>query len=207
MDPESARMTMEVRDMAATYELWCFFEVIEAAEHTLGVRASLVEETASVTNVGVQNRSSVDIGAVRIIYNQTFSASSAALSRSYSVPLRPDIAVRTSAGTWHLFDAKCKLDVGRAMQEMSEDDVALDRPTSFQSGDVHKMHAYRDALGAQSVWVLYPGSTTSPVEFAWDGQRSIKTAPNGVGAIPLRPGASADGLRSVMRRVLSADAG
>ena len=55
----------------------------------------------------------------------------------------------------------------------------------WKNADIHKMHAYKDALGSEgarvaTVWVLYPGTE----------ERFYEVAPGameGVGAIPLEP--------------------
>jgi predicted component of viral defense system (DUF524 family) len=48
------------------------------------------------------------------------------------------------------------------------------------------MHAYRDALDAESVWILYPGRGVGIKHFS--PHTGSSSAAAGVGAIPLTPG-------------------
>jgi predicted component of viral defense system (DUF524 family) len=68
--------------------------------------------------------------------------------------------------------------------------------TTYRRGDLYKMHTYRDAIRARTVWVLYPGT----------GELEEYTAPDdgGVGAIPLLPGASHSALDKVIARLVGA---
>lgn len=209
MPPNTARRILEVRDMASIYELWCHFQVVKAAEAATGGRASLnpagrEDELSVVLPFG----SGVEVGDIEITYNRAFVAMPpAGFSRggSYSVPLRPDIAVRTPAGEWHLFDAKLKRDVPAALDEISagrdEGEDADTSLVSFRRADLHKMHAYRDALGATSVWVLYPGEDEDAAEYS-PREAAGSGVPDGVGAIPLSPGMPGTRLEAVMKRIL-----
>ncbi|MCE5192124.1 MAG: hypothetical protein LLG08_10265 [Actinomycetia bacterium] len=132
-------------------------------------------------------------GGIELHYNRSFSRANGKW-HSYSVPLRPDI-VHKVADTLHLFDAKFRVDRWDVPTEL--DSEALDRLEAddhagvaskgwWKKADIHKMHAYKDALGSEgarvaTVWVLYPGTETRFYE-AQDG------AMEGVGAIPLQPG-------------------
>jgi uncharacterized protein len=134
-----------------------------------------------------------------VLYNVSYSrpsSGSIAIGRdSYSVRLRPDVTVRAADGGLHLFDAKVKVEIRQAVDAEDGEDAA-ERPDTFKREDLYKMHAYRDALGAQSVWILYPGSDATASEYA--SPRVAAAAPvadgfQGVGAIALRPGADHDG--------------
>ncbi len=95
-----------------------------------------------------------------------WSASPECALHSYSVPLRPDIALSIPDGPnsgLHLFDAKFRVQ-GLADAELSgsdkdgDDDKAGERAGTFKRGDIHKVHAYRDsgcAIGVDPVpgWV------------------------------------------------------
>ena len=76
------------------------------------------------------------------------------------MPLIPDLTLRVPDGPnagLHLFDAKLRV---KALTEVGlpADDKAAERPAAFKRADVHKIHAYRDAIpDARSVWILYPG--------------------------------------------------
>ena len=113
---------------------------------------------------------------------------------------RHELLLRASSprhhrGRLHLFDAKLKVDFSGAVAADGADPADA-RPDTFKREDLYKMHAYRDALGADSVWVLYPGSQETPAEYRvpWP---AAGTPPDGgfrgVGAIALRPGEHGDG--------------
>lgn len=74
----------------------------------------------------------------------------------------------------------------------AEDDDVIDGQTAtFKKADLHKMHAYRDALGASSVWILYPGDSRARAEFTAPWARSdTDSGLQGVGALAVRPGDS-----------------
>jgi predicted component of viral defense system (DUF524 family) len=102
-----------------------------------------------------------------------------------------------------VFDAKLKVDFALAANADDEDDPG--RADTFKREDLYKMHAYRDALGAQSVWVLYPGTGSAPDEYRipWLLDFSEDIGFRGVGAIALRPHAHHDGgLRERIRALL-----
>lgn len=121
-------------------------------------------------------------------------------SRSYSVPLRPDIALQIPSGPnegLHLFDAKFKvdrLDVVMSVNRNDEDvrDAADERRGIFKRGDLYKMHTYRDAIPhARSVWILYPGTNVrffnALEKQTISSAESFSSIVQGVGAIPLLP--------------------
>jgi predicted component of viral defense system (DUF524 family) len=151
------------------------------------------------------------IGPIDVTYNRAFAAAGGRprAGRSYSVGLRPDVTVRTDNGTLHLFDAKLKRDVGSALGALtaesspdSDDESEPEMALSFNRADLHKMHAYRDALGARSVWILYPGDEATCDEYPADRVSEGRGPPNGVGALSLRPGSSRATLRSLVQRML-----
>lgn len=104
----------------------------------------------------------------------------------------------------HLFDAKFKLRSllgargAQAQADSASDSVTVpdaegetemeDARAAHTADDINKMHAYRDATGAQSVWVLYPGTESVPFRSeATHGGEAIFVGqtPRGVGAIAL----------------------
>ncbi len=143
------------------------------------------------------------------------------MAGSYSVTLRPDITL-TVGNELHLLDAKFRLQsIGAATIDSTADDdevqvVSLRQWTTFQPSDIHKMHAYKDALDARrhqerqdvrSVWVLYPGDATA--FFSETGGR-VSVVPDhrsemiGVGALPMQPGREPVELRGALETMLSA---
>ncbi|MFW6039917.1 MAG: DUF2357 domain-containing protein, partial [Gemmatimonadota bacterium] len=147
LDADGLRDVIEARDIATLYELWCYFTVVRTLEEILGPpsRAERVEHGALRATVRHEFRVEWGDAGVRAVYNARFRRSRAG-RRSYSRPLRPDIAVRVtgpSGPVFHLFDAKFRVDRKQ-----------YPKPT-----DLYKMHAYRDAIvRARTAWVLYPGT-------------------------------------------------
>ena len=152
---------------------------------------------------------------VKLAYNRSYGGN---MAGSYSVTLRPDITL-TVGDELHLLDAKFRLQsIGTATIDSAADDevqvVGLRQWTTFQPSDIHKMHAYKDALGARrgqqrqevrSVWVLYPGDATA--FFSETGGR-VSVVPGrredviGVGALPMQPGREPVELRRALRSML-----
>ena len=188
-----ARDLLEGKDIAALYEMWCYFRVVELLGELLGPPDSADTPKRSKLDVRLQWEFEVRWPCgVRALYNATFSRRKDAGRRTYSLPLRPDVVLVLADGTVHVLDAKFKL------QWVPGDEDDIDRAT-VKLDDVYKMHAYRDAIeAARSAWVLYPG--TERHEFApVDGACGVE----GVGAIPLRP--ESDGgetLRALLQRVV-----
>ncbi|HEX8104427.1 MAG TPA: nuclease domain-containing protein, partial [Solirubrobacteraceae bacterium] len=212
MDPATASRLMGLRDAAATYELWCYFAVVGCVEAALETQAVLEPYTEDDAAVNVPWRHVARIGEARVHYNRTFP-SSKGLGRqpfsSYSVRLRPDICLELPTGEVHVFDAKLKRRVltqqpaGEADGDQADPDVA--DAASFASGDLHKMHAYRDALGARSVWVLYPG--TAGTHDAFPVHTGEAATAGGVGAIAVVPGASRQRLADTIGAIVKPHGG
>lgn len=66
----------------------------------------------------------------------------------------------------------------------------------------NKMHAYRDALGASSVWILYPGAAGAEDYFPDPWAAGTGAAPQGVGALALVPGGPSDHLDALVAEML-----
>lgn len=216
LSPRDARQLLEVKDIALMYELWTFFTLVERLEEMTGksVQAIQVRPRAELE---WQIRHGIVVrwrDGTRVAYNPSFGPGAVASARSYSVSLRPDIALWIPDGRGrglHLLDAKFRL---RRLDAIVADEEAVDenadtddgaRPGTFRRADLYKMHAYRDAIQeARSAWVLYPGSETC--FFSVSGvasRREIREsgeALDGVGAIPLVPGSQ---LREVDRLLAS----
>jgi predicted component of viral defense system (DUF524 family) len=97
------------------------------------------------------------------VFNERFRGrdSTASGRASASVPLRPDVVLHRCDGGFHVLDAKFR----RAGIDSDRDDEAAEGEDAAKQADIHKMHAYRDALGARSARVLYP-CRGSAAEFA-----------------------------------------
>lgn len=201
LDREQVRDLLEMKDIAELYELWCYFSLTRAVERLLGPPSSADRPVTGDLAVAVPRMFEVAWpNGTRLLYNPTFSRSGPFLRRSYSVPLRPDVALEVPSGPnagLHLLDAKFKLDRLDALmatdgaEDETADEVAAERRGTFKRGDLYKIHAYRDAISrARSVWILYPGtemrffSSSTGVTAV---PHALPNALDGVGAIPMTP--------------------
>jgi hypothetical protein len=216
LKPELVRDLIEAKDIAQLYEIWSYFVVVRELTTLLGapIRADSLRTSPLQLTVPWELENAWGNGT-RLLYNPRFSRSHKG-QHSFSVPLRPDIALyltnSPNAGL-HLFDAKFKVDkLGEVMPLSEETDDAPsleseERQGTFKRGDLYKMHTYRDAISsARSVWILYPGTET---RFFSDGGRVTTvydTLPDslcGVGAAPLLPGDNSHiALRTILSRLL-----
>ena len=182
-----------MKDVAALYELWCFFAVVRAVEQVLG-RSPDSAERPRVDDVQVDLPWGLRVAwgeDVAVYYNLTFSQAHHDARRSASLQLRPDVVVRVRAGavdTMHVLDAKLRI------ERSGSAGLEQDESKSFKWSDIAKMHAYRDALPAvQTAFVLYPGDEAE--QFAIGGPE-----PGAVGAVPLVPGDGLEHLVEHLRR-------
>lgn len=192
---------LELRDAADIYEQWCYYEVVAAVGRALDRVPKLRVLPADEWSMRVPWGYVADFGDVRVEYNRSFSHPKTTApeigQHSYSVRLRPDITVHTKTGL-HLLDAKLKREIRASFDD--EDDDAAEATSTFKKADLHKMHAYRDALGASSVWILYPGDQSQRDEFA--SSWSQEPTPQGVGALSLTPGQDKGELDRLVREML-----
>lgn len=207
VDWDGIRQVQENRDVAELYEMWVYLEVVRVlhsivggklyapdaavpvvASSSDGLKVSLVRDKAS----GLSMRSAAG-AVVTAYYNRSFSGRSGRLTptpMSYSLPLRPDVVIEIADAAGRrlvLLDAKYRVDkVGSAFTVEDDEDAGESvAATTFKAADVHKMHAYRDAIDdVVSALAVYPGA---------EGQAALYprfgfAEGGGVGAIPLRPG-------------------
>jgi predicted component of viral defense system (DUF524 family) len=153
-----------------------------------------------------------------LFYNPRFARSQPE-RYSYSVPLRPDIALHIPSGAnagLHLLDAKFRVDqittVLGTSEDESPDEAAAERRGQFKRGDLYKMHTYHDAIpGARSVWILYPGTETRFFSVTGDVHEQASDLPGlveGVGALSCVPGSTGQaGISSLLRSLLEPGSG
>ena len=191
---------LELKDIALLYELWTFFRLADLVRELDGSPMRAAGTASTPFEVGLGRDATFEwASGVRLAYNVSFRRGLQRPHRSYSVGLRPDIALYVPAGRpnggLHLLDAKFRLRTLAATGlagsgRESREDKAGERRGDFRRSDLYKMHTYRDAIPeARSVWILYPGS-----EFCFydaSGSHSVSESPedlpdmvNGVGAIP-----------------------
>jgi uncharacterized protein len=204
LPPRVSASLLALRDAPTLYEYWCYFEVVAAVESVEGPPVVVdrpVQDEASA-RLAWSSRARFPSGAT-VAFNERFPGRDAISARpkSSSVPLRPDVVVRLPSAGFHVLDAKFRL---AGVLTNREDEAAEGSEDAATQDDVHKMHAYRDALGARSAWVMYPGQGEA-MEFPPIGAVVDQHAsPNGVGTIPLapRPG-GADNLRRIVARMMA----
>ncbi len=198
--PRDLERLVGIRDSATIYEYWCYFEFTSAVADVLGEVPAIELSPTEWFGPTVQRQSqAVFPSGMRVLYNQTFSQS-ATSHHSYSVVFRPDITLELPSGERHLFDAKFAFEPGTQGTDDRDDDEELAAsPSRARRAHLHKMHAYRDATGARSVWVLYPG--TASEQFEAPGGAGM----GGIGAIPFRLAerATHDVLRARLELVLA----
>jgi hypothetical protein len=202
LPPRASAALLALRDAPTLYEYWCYFAVIDAVSDVAGppVRVDRPEHGATGSLLRWASRATFASG-VQVVFNERFpgAGSSATTARSSSVPLRPDIVLHVPGRGFHVLDAKFR----RAGSAVALDDEGGDGEADAIQADIHKMHAYRDALGCRSAWVLYPGR--GPVVAFPPLGDGGSTSAEGVGVLPLVPGHLGDsGLASVVAEMLGA---
>ena len=209
------QLLMEAKSASLLYEYWTFFTVADSLRPLLGDPVQASQMTSeSGDSVSYSQGVSVRFGdQTELSYNLSFPGNGRG---SYSLAFRPDITLRRGS-TLHLFDAKFRVD-HFSEPEAEDFDVEADVDTTtkpagwFKHADIHKMHAYRDAIGAcrgaetvSSVWVLYPGTEFVFYDVARGRMVKLPEVPGeltGVGAIPLVPGQDMSELIATLSHLL-----
>lgn len=148
-------------------------------------------------------------GQIKGDYNRGFEG--------YSGSFCPDVRLTTPSGMW-VFDAKFRLDRRTNLSLEARDDDLVVTDNTAKTDDVHKMHTYRDALSpkCRGAYAVYPGDNLLMYPAVdcdmdmygvdtGDGETSCVTAvaPDGVGAIPAKPGTCLSYLPAIVRKLLS----
>ncbi len=204
-DRTAAERLLGLKDVATLYELWCYFAVVDAVGEIIGRRPDCADamKVKDEVDLGHGFRVAWNDGPT-VYYNLSFTPKKSSPRRSASLWLRPDIVVDIERGgqrELHAFDAKLRIDGVPPSSESddSEGDDAETNPLSFKNDDIAKMHAYRDALPhVRSARVLYPGNEACEFPALEADARDT----DGVGAIPLIPGAPPLELVDVLARIL-----
>ena len=154
--------TLPLRDLPTLYELWCFVQVVHTLQDLLGEPGRerglfQVRRWGFEFSLGRGAESEVHFTTptadVTVAYNRQFTAFT-------GLRYFPDISLSVRGRGLIVLDAKYR----RTMEDRS-----------YKQDDIDKMHTYRDALGAASAFILYPGE-----QFACWGDAAV-------GAIPLLP--------------------
>jgi predicted component of viral defense system (DUF524 family) len=151
------------RNIADMYEFWCFFELSRRlqAKDVFNGDFRIDIETALEGGLA-QSKAKAILGDYELIYNKRFLRSR---KGSYSVPLKPDFSLQKDNKTLLVLDAKFRFSVkDQELESSSAEDYQenaigrLEVERIAKISDIFKMHTYRDALGAKSATILYPGN-------------------------------------------------
>ena len=132
----NAAQLARVRDIATLWELWVFFDLIGRIETVRGARAQL--EANWDDSRGLLAPSRARFGEYILTFNGP--------APSYSTPLRPDYLWSRGGVAVAAFDAKFRFEAQMGVG---------------RGADLHKMHAYRDALAVSAALALHPGAQTT----------------------------------------------
>lgn len=192
----------ELKPVWHLYQIWCCIQLVKSTNVACGRQEDeSIEQIFAVSDWRADVRSGkkpivswlVDAESgpvsVDLFYNKEFNSSatkSGMWDGSYSLTYYPDISIAIKSGlgkNWLHFDAKYRVD--------RRTFVSSSRADRAKSGDIEKMHTYRDALlGTRGSYVLYP-STDAEVKIfirhADEGYRESNSLPS-IGAFPLHPG-------------------
>ena len=133
---KNAERLARVRDIATLWELHTFFDLIARIETVFSRQAQLEANWDEQRGLLAPSR------AIWDDYTLTFNGP----APSYSTPLRPDYLWSRGQTAVAAFDAKFRFEaqMGRG-----------------RGADLHKMHAYRDALAVSAAIALHPGTQTT----------------------------------------------
>lgn len=155
------KQAMDVRNMHHLYEIWVFFELINAIGGCKKITARPSDEFGleyAYTQADFENKEI-------LYYNKTFHPHYNKPFRSYSMVLRPDYVWVRPDKTKVILDAKFSMWVDEnelvigAEIEGEGDIIEAIREGHPIRRDLYKMHTYRDALvGTQAAVIIYPGS-------------------------------------------------
>lgn len=158
----------KLRDVASLWEFWAFFALVEHLENALEQSAILHAPIGEKRGLLPSARAVFERGELQ--YNVA--------PLSYSTPLRPDFLWRENGVAQLAFDAKFRSQI---------------EENAFNGGDLHKMHAYRDALGVRAAIALHPGARSvffdrkrGQIE-NWNLRDVLAGALEGVGIWGIRP--------------------
>ncbi|PQV63402.1 putative component of virus defense system, contains PD-(D/E)xK nuclease domain, DUF524 [Abditibacterium utsteinense] len=161
-----------LRDIAQLYEFWTFFALCQQIGAALNQTPRL--EIVAAETRGLKALSRARFATGTLVFNGP--------APSYSTPLRPDFLWLEAGGATLAFDAKFRLEGAESGS-----------PARGKGADLHKMHAYCDALGVRGAMAIYPGEQS--VFFGRSGAQSafslgdlLGGRAQGVGFWALRPG-------------------
>lgn len=210
---ERLQQAIELRDVAALYEMWVFFALVDEIAYVV-----LKNEESPVLELKISDEKGLNALSKAIfsnqgelIYNQTFAYHTTPFT-SYSLPLRPDFVWVQDQKPVAVFDAKFRLEWQGVESLENEEDLLSDeirdsnhthkwkyRQAIEQRGDLYKMHTYRDALGVKSALAVYPGERSSAYPRPEHEDRVVRQVDaitlieilhgdfNGIGSLAMKP--------------------
>ncbi|MBO3743210.1 DUF2357 domain-containing protein [Actinoplanes flavus] len=192
-----------LRNVATLYELWCYLALVDIVGMVCEQPQSGSAFTLSKNGLSLRLKTGEDSAVrwqtmrrgrsleVQLLFNRQFNAGggswTASMRPDCSVLIRPLDSTLGGAGepfdVWLHFDAKYRVS-GASSIELWEENGESSSRGAAKNDDLLKMHAYRDAIHRTAgAYVLYPGDKT------FDKRQFAETLP-GLGAFPLRPGAT-----------------
>ncbi|VGO16868.1 hypothetical protein PDESU_05460 [Pontiella desulfatans] len=213
------------RDVAALYEYWVFFKLLDLVSGLFELKNPTVEDLINDKDLVLKLKAGKQLpiegiyrGAgrplsVEFSYNRTFnSASQYPAQGSWSRQMRPDYTLslwpegfsQAQAEEQELithvhFDAKYKVDrlvkLFGAVDENLDEEKAAQRTGNYKRADLLKMHAYRDAI-RRSAGAYVLYPGNEKEQMPFRGFHELLP---GLGAFPLRPNDSDDGSAALER--------
>lgn len=218
------------KDIATLYEYWLFFKLLDLFQSIFEIEpvdiSDLIKETPDGLNLQIKQG---EFTALRGIYssgnrklnicfnyNRSFSGKQTyPESGSWTTTLRPDYTLsfwpfgisEDEAEKQELivhihFDAKYKIanltDFLKQNTERDLDEEKIEnRKGIYKNADLLKMHAYKDAIRRSGgAYVLYPGDKSF-------NQKGFHEIIPGLGAFPVRPSKTNDGVHELKEFILS----
>lgn len=217
------------KDIATLYEYWLFFKLLELFEFIFEIEpkdiSELIKETSDGLNLQLKQGTHTALSGVfntgtrklnvRFNYNRSFSGQKDyPLSGSWTTTMRPDYTLsfwpfgisEKEAENQELivhihFDAKYKIaNLTELLNRDSTEDIDSEKEENrkgiYKNADLLKMHAYKDAIRRTGgAYVLYPGDTSVK-------KRGFHEIIPGLGAFPLRPSKTDDGISELKEFIL-----
>ena len=217
------------KDVANLYEYWLFFKLLDLFQSLFNIEpkhiSELIETSNNELNIRIKQGTFTALSGVyesgsrklkiRFNYNRSFLGKNKYPNAgSYTTTLRPDYTLsfwpfgisEVEAEKQELivhihFDAKYKLaNFNHLIEKKSatelDDEKVENQKGIYKNADLMKMHAYKDAIRRTGgAYVLYPGD--EPIE-----QKGFHEIIPGLGAFPVRPSKTNDGIADLKRFIL-----
>lgn len=213
------------RDVAALYEYWVFFKLLDLVSGLFELKNPTVEDLINKEDLVLKLKAGKQLpiqgiyrGAGRPLsiefsYNRTFGAAktypvggswSRQMRPDYTLSLWPDGFSQAQAEEQELithvhFDAKYKVDslvkLFGAEEENLDEEKASQRAGNYKRADLLKMHTYRDAI-RRSAGAYVLYPGSEKEQMPFRGFHELLP---GLGAFPLRPNNSDDGSAALER--------